>query len=60
MRRVVGSAVVGNVGLSVEVGGRMRKIVGEWGCRLGGLVERIDEQDGRMSRVVGCAGLSGD
>ena len=28
MRRMVGSAVVGNVGLSVEVGGRMKKIAG--------------------------------
>ena len=39
MGMLVGSAVVGNVGLSVEVGGRMKKIVGGWGCRLGGLVE---------------------
>ena len=51
MRRMVGSAVVGNVGLSVEVGGRMRKIVGEWGCRLGGFPVGHDWWGGE--RVVG-------
>ena len=41
MGMLVGSAVVGNVGLSVEVGGRMKKIVGEWGCRKNKMIKMV-------------------
>ena len=48
MRRMVGSAVVGNVGLSVEVSGRMRKVVGKWGCSVGWV-----GQKNKMNKMVG-------